>query len=119
MAKSLSTPHLAECELAFRINLVKKRLRSYPLDRMNFIIQDLERPKNEHRQAELPLRHEPIPDRTHFEEGPHSITGHGELSVYADVTAEDGRLHTLRFWPLSYAISTLFFYATPVVFRRG
>lgn len=48
----LSRPELSESQLAFRIGLARKRLDLYPLDRMDFILMDLERPPCSHRHAD-------------------------------------------------------------------
>ena len=42
---SLSRPQLAESQLAFRLGLARQRTASYPCDRMDFIMLDLERPR--------------------------------------------------------------------------
>ena len=44
-------PMLAESTLAFRIRLAEKRLSSYPLDNLDFIMVDLEHPPHKYRHA--------------------------------------------------------------------
>ena len=48
---TLSTPHLSPSQLKFRLGLVRQRTRTYPLDSMDFIMMDLERPDGHHRHA--------------------------------------------------------------------
>ena len=48
---SLSKPLLSESQLSFRIGLARTRTVSYPLDSMDFIMMDLERPDNYSRHA--------------------------------------------------------------------
>lgn len=48
---SLSKPLLFDSQLKFRLGLAKKRLESYPLDSMNFVMMDLERPELRTRHA--------------------------------------------------------------------
>jgi len=48
---TLSTPLLSRSQLEFRLGLVRQRTRSYPLDSMDFIMMDLERPDEHHRHA--------------------------------------------------------------------
>ncbi len=48
---TLSSPVLADSQLKFRLGLVRQRTRSYPLDSLDFIMIDLERPEGIHRQA--------------------------------------------------------------------
>jgi len=45
-------PKLSKSQLAFRINLARKRLSQYPLHKLDFILMDLERPDNSHRHAD-------------------------------------------------------------------
>ena len=44
-ARLKSTPLLSHSQLAFRIGLARKRLSLYPLDKLDFIMMDLERPE--------------------------------------------------------------------------
>lgn len=48
---TLSSPLLSDSQIKFRLGLVRQRTRTYPLDSMDFIMMDLERPENTHRQA--------------------------------------------------------------------
>ena len=48
---SLSTPSLSPSQVRFRLGLVRQRTRTYPLDSMDFIMMDLERPDGHHRHA--------------------------------------------------------------------
>ncbi len=48
---TLSTPLLYDSQLKYRLGLAKARLDHYPLDSMNFIMMDLERPKLRTRHA--------------------------------------------------------------------
>ncbi|MCY2930653.1 MAG: glycoside hydrolase family 127 protein [Planctomycetota bacterium] len=48
---TLSAPLLAHSQLQFRLGLVRQRTRAYPLDSMDFIMMDLERPEGHHRHA--------------------------------------------------------------------
>ena len=48
---TLSTPLLSQSQLKFRLGLVRQRTRTYPLDSMDFIMMDLERPEEHHRHA--------------------------------------------------------------------
>ena len=48
---TLSTPLLSRSQLEFRLGLVRQRTRTYPLDSMDFIMMDLERPDEHHRHA--------------------------------------------------------------------
>jgi len=48
---SLSNPLVSESQLGFRIGLARTRTSSYPLDSMDFIMMDLERPDNCSRHA--------------------------------------------------------------------
>jgi len=48
---SLSKPLLYDSQLKKRLQLVKKRLESYPLDDINFVMIDLERPELRERHA--------------------------------------------------------------------
>ncbi len=50
-AASLCTPSLAPSQLSFRIGLARTRTNSYPLDSMDFIMMDLERPAGCSRHA--------------------------------------------------------------------
>ena len=47
----LSDPVLSESQLSFRIGLARTRTASYPLDSMDFIMMDLERPDSRTRHA--------------------------------------------------------------------
>ena len=47
----VSSPKLAESQVRFRLGLVRQRTRTYPLDSMDFILMDLERPDPCHRHA--------------------------------------------------------------------
>ena len=53
MNRQLSIPKLGEGQLNFRISLVKKRLSSFPLDNMDFIMADLEHPEINYRMADI------------------------------------------------------------------
>ncbi len=46
-----ATAVLDESQLRFRMGLVRQRTRTYPLDSMDFIMMDLERPEGHHRHA--------------------------------------------------------------------
>lgn len=48
---TLATPLLSHSQLKSRLGLVRQRTRSYPLDSMDFIMIDLERPEGTHRHA--------------------------------------------------------------------
>lgn len=48
---SLSRPRLSGSMLSFRLQMVRKRLSSYPMDRLDFILMDLERPESSSRHA--------------------------------------------------------------------
>ena len=48
---TLSEPCLAPSQVRFRLGLVRQRTRTYPLDSMDFIMMDLERPEGHHRHA--------------------------------------------------------------------
>ena len=48
-----ATPVLAESQLKFRIGLARQRTQSYPLDSMDFIMMDLERPDGRRRFADF------------------------------------------------------------------
>ncbi|MBR2949525.1 MAG: glycoside hydrolase family 127 protein [Lachnospiraceae bacterium] len=48
---SLSKPFLYPSQLKYRLGLAKKRLTHYPVDSMNFIMMDLERPRLRSRHA--------------------------------------------------------------------
>ena len=48
---SLSKPLLYDSQLKARLGLAKKRLESYPLHSMNFVMMDLERPRLRTRHA--------------------------------------------------------------------
>jgi len=49
--KTTALPDLGESQLRFRLGLVRQRTKIYPLDSMNFIMMDLERPDTSHRHA--------------------------------------------------------------------
>ncbi|MBM3240443.1 hypothetical protein FJZ31_29520 [Candidatus Poribacteria bacterium] len=49
--KTTALPDLGESQLRFRLGLVRQRTRTYPLDSMDFIMMDLERPDTCHRHA--------------------------------------------------------------------
>lgn len=46
-----ATPLLSPSQIKFRLGLVRERTRTYPLDSMDFIMMDLERPEAIHRHA--------------------------------------------------------------------
>ena len=48
---TLSTPLLSQSQIKFRLGLVRQRTRTYPLDSLDFIMMDLERPDATHRHA--------------------------------------------------------------------
>ena len=48
---TLAVPTLAESQIKFRLGLVRQRTNTYPLDSMDFIMMDLERPDLCHRMA--------------------------------------------------------------------
>ena len=48
---TLATPLLSPSQIQFRLGLVRQRTRTYPLDSMDFIMIDLERPEEIHRHA--------------------------------------------------------------------
>jgi len=48
---TLARPLLTESQLKFRLGLVRQRTRAYPLDSMDFIMMDLERPEGNSRHA--------------------------------------------------------------------
>ena len=48
---TLARPLLSDSQIKFRLGLVRHRTRTYPLDSMDFIMMDLERPEGAHRQA--------------------------------------------------------------------
>jgi hypothetical protein len=48
---TLSNPLLSQSQTKFRLGLVRQRTRTYPLDSMDFIMMDLERPEGHHRHA--------------------------------------------------------------------
>ena len=48
---AVSTPLLYNSQLKFRLGLAKKRLEHYPLDTMDFVMMDLERPALRTRHA--------------------------------------------------------------------
>ena len=48
---TLSSPLLSPSQTKFRLGLVRQRTRTYPLDSMDFIMMDLERPEGHHRHA--------------------------------------------------------------------
>lgn len=48
---TLSEPSLAPSQVRFRLGLVRQRTRAYPLDSMDFIMMDLERPEGHHRHV--------------------------------------------------------------------
>jgi len=48
---AVSRPVMADSQIRFRMGLVRQRTRSYPLDSMDFIMMDLERPDLCHRHA--------------------------------------------------------------------
>lgn len=48
---TLATPLLSQSQIKFRLGLVRQRTRTYPLDSMDFIMMDLERPEGTHRHA--------------------------------------------------------------------
>ncbi len=50
-AASLCKPSLAPSQLSFRIGLARTRTSSYPMDSMDFIMMDLERPAGYSRHA--------------------------------------------------------------------
>lgn len=47
----VSEPRLAESQIRFRLGLVRQRTRTYPLDSMDFVMMDLERPHGCYRHA--------------------------------------------------------------------
>ncbi|NLE40211.1 MAG: hypothetical protein GX615_00065, partial [Lentisphaerae bacterium] len=63
------------------------------------------------------FEHLPFPEWSYFEEGPASRTGAGAASVNVTVGLSDGSRKTMRFWPLSYYVSTWIFYDTQVLFE--
>ena len=48
---TLAKPLLSHSQLKFRLGLVRQRMCTYPLDSMDFIMMDLERPEATHRHA--------------------------------------------------------------------
>lgn len=52
-ANALAKPYLYDSQLKYRLNLAKKRLENYPLDSMNFVMMDLERPRLRSRHADI------------------------------------------------------------------
>jgi len=48
----ISKPVLGESQLKFRLDLVSRRMRSYPLDNIDFLLMDLQRPRDSSRQAD-------------------------------------------------------------------
>ena len=44
-------PCLSQSQLSFRIGLARERTQKYPMDDMNFILMDLERPEQSSRHA--------------------------------------------------------------------
>jgi hypothetical protein len=48
---SFSKPLLASSQLGFRLGLARTRMSSYPLDSLDFVMMDLERPDNRSRHA--------------------------------------------------------------------
>jgi hypothetical protein len=48
---ALSCPLLSRSQVRFRLELAQQRTRSYPLDSMDFVMMDLERPEGHHRHA--------------------------------------------------------------------
>lgn len=50
---AVSSPRLADSQLKFRLELARKRLESYPLDDVNFLMMDLERPFHRRRHADF------------------------------------------------------------------
>ena len=48
---TLAKPLLSDSQIKFRLGLARQRTRAYPLDSLDFIMIDLERPQSEHRQA--------------------------------------------------------------------
>ena len=48
---TLSKPLLSQSQVKFRLGLARQRTRTYPLDSMDFIMMDLERPDGHHRHA--------------------------------------------------------------------
>lgn len=49
---AVSSPRLAESALEFRLRLCRQRTTTYPMDRLGFILMDLDRPEDWHRHAE-------------------------------------------------------------------
>ena len=49
--KIMAQPNLSESQIRFRMGLVRQRTKTYPLDSMDFIMMDLERPDTSHRHA--------------------------------------------------------------------
>ena len=47
----MAIPRLSPSQIKFRLGLVRQRTRAYPLDSMDFIMMDLERPEGAHRHA--------------------------------------------------------------------
>lgn len=48
---AVSKPDLSPSQLSFRIGLARKRMASYPCDKWDFILMDLEQPENKRRKA--------------------------------------------------------------------
>ena len=64
-----------------------------------------------------PLNHLPLPNWIFYEESPDSRTSFENVSVTVPIVFDDGQRADVRFWPLCYFVSTLTFYALPLLFR--
>jgi hypothetical protein len=49
---ALATPRLDDSQIRFRLGLATQRTRNYPLDDLDFVMIDLERPEGRHRHAD-------------------------------------------------------------------
>lgn len=64
-----------------------------------------------------PLNHLPLPNWIFYEESPDSRTSFENVSVTVPIVFDDGQRADVRFWPLCCFVSTLTFYALPLLFR--
>ena len=64
-----------------------------------------------------PLSRLPLPNWIVYGESPDSRTSFENVSVTVPIVFDDGQRADVRFWPLCYFVSTLTFYALPLLFR--
>ncbi|MBM4143058.1 MAG: hypothetical protein FJ225_05630 [Lentisphaerae bacterium] len=133
---TLSNPLLSPSQIRFRLELARRRTRTYPLDSMDFIMIDMARPEGRHRQAYqcagdltgrlleflshadglLALSDLPRPEWMYFDEGATSRCGVEGSAANVTLRFPDGKQKVLRFTPLCYNTSCLSLFDTPIVF---